>query len=122
MEETAPHWKTTLSTFRFCMVQVTFEVTGCVGSPRANSVVSRVLQEVGRLTDEQGGPPPFHRIFEAADRRGKGTLPPPAFRRCLLEGLGFELSIAECETLLEYLVRGNPKRTQNKYCGRCIVQ
>lgn len=82
----------------------------CVRSSKANPVVSRVPQEVGRLTDEKGGPPPFHRVFEAADRRGKGTLPPPAFRRCLLSGLGFELSEAECGTLLEYLVRGNLKQ------------
>lgn len=34
-----------------------------------------------------------------------GTLPSLAFRRCLLEGLGLDLTEAECETLLEYLVR-----------------
>lgn len=61
-------------------------------------------QEIGRLTEEEDGPPPFRRVFEAADRRGTGTLPSLAFRRCLLEGLGLRLTEAECEALLDYLV------------------
>lgn len=44
-------------------------------------------------------------MFEAADPRAVGTLPSKAFRRCLLDGLGFELTRTECEDLLEYLVR-----------------
>lgn len=63
------------------------------------------IQEIGRLTEEEDGPPPFRKVFKAADRRGLGTLPPLAFRRCLLEELGFDLTEAECEALLEYLVR-----------------
>lgn len=62
-------------------------------------------QEIGRLTEEEDGPPPFRQVFEAADHRGLGTLPSLAFRRCLLEGLGLDLTEAECEALLEYLVR-----------------
>lgn len=62
-------------------------------------------QEIARLTEEEDGPPPFRQVFEAADHRGLGTLPPLAFRRCLLEGLGLDLTEAECEALLEYLVR-----------------
>lgn len=56
------------------------------------------------MTEEEDGPPPFRQVFEAADHRGLGTLPPFAFRRCLLEGLGLDLTEAECEALLEYLV------------------
>lgn len=62
------------------------------------------MQEIGRLTEEEDGPPPFRRVFEAADRRGTGTLSSLAFRRCLLDGLGLRLSEAECEALLDYLV------------------
>lgn len=70
-------------------------------------IVSQIVprtQEIGRLTLEEDGPPPFGQVFEAADHKGLGTLPPLTFRRCLLEGLGFNLTEAECETLLEYLV------------------
>lgn len=63
-------------------------------------------QEIGRLTEEENGPPLFRQVFEAADHRGSGTLPSLAFRRCLLEGVGLDLTEAECEALLEYLVRG----------------
>lgn len=64
------------------------------------------MQEIGRLTEEEDGPPPFRQVFEAADRRGAGTLPSLAFRRCLLEGLGLRLTEPECEALLDYLVSG----------------
>lgn len=74
---------------------------GCLISPLS------CVQEIGRLTEEEDGPPPFRRVFKAADQRGTGTLPPLAFRRCLLDGLGFDLTEAECETLLEYLVSGH---------------
>lgn len=69
----------------------------------ANKTAARP-QEIGRLTYEEDGPPPFGHVFEAADHKGLGTLPPLTFRRCLLEGLGFNLTEAECEALLEYLV------------------
>lgn len=62
-------------------------------------------QEIGRLTEEDDGPPPFRRVFEAADQKGRETLPPLTFRRCLLEKLGFDLTERECENLLDYLVR-----------------
>eukprot|EP00752_Nemacystus_decipiens_P007715 g6898.t1 len=66
-------------------------------------LVDRLKAEIARLTEEEDGPPPFRQVFEAADHRGLGTLPSLAFRRCLLEGLGLDLTEAECEALLEYL-------------------
>ena len=72
------------------------------------------IQEIGRLTEEEDGPPPFRKVFEAADRRGAGTLPSLAFRRCLLEGLGLRLTEPECEALLDYLVRGSAVKSEHK--------
>ncbi|CAM9772043.1 unnamed protein product, partial [Ectocarpus sp. 6 AP-2014] len=66
-------------------------------------LVDRLKEEIGRLTEEEDGPPPFRQVFEAADHSGLGTLPSLAFRRCLLDGLGLDLTEAECEALLEYL-------------------
>lgn len=68
-------------------------------------IIILMVQEIGRLTEEEDGPPPFRRVFRASDQRDTGTLPPLAFRRCLLEELGFDLTEDECETLLDYLVR-----------------
>lgn len=78
------------------------------------SLVVLIHQEIARLTEEEDGPPPFRQVFEAADHRGLGTLPPLAFRRCLLEGLGLDLTEAECEALLEYLVRDVVVRKQSR--------
>ncbi|CAM9630579.1 unnamed protein product, partial [Ectocarpus sp. 4 AP-2014] len=66
-------------------------------------LVDRLKEEIGRLTEEEDGPPPFRQVFEAADHSGLGTLPSLAFRRCLLDGLSLDLTEAECEALLEYL-------------------
>lgn len=84
-------------------------------------------QEIGRLTYEADGPPPFGHVFEAADHKGLGTLPPLTFRRCLLEGLGFNLTEVECEALLEYLVSAKlniypPPAPAHRMASRSIVE